>query len=371
MAKFRSRLAIEGLEDRRLLAVNAFFNEATNTLVVQGDGAADTVDISQNDNRVTVRARAGTGLSTAESAGPFVTNGSARFTVQGQFNIVVDLAGGNDNLTIRNVDDFEPLERSPEGLGNVIVETGDGNDRVTLVNVEGDNLLIDSGAGNDAVTLSDVEMSNQLDISTGAGTDVLTLSRVEVGDEDDADNADDPAVEEFLAAAVDEGIFDGAEDVFGAEVGLDISTGDGNDVVTLNRVDVGDNDSTTDVVFEALIDTGIGNDIVSVVNSEFADAVDIVLGAGNDTLSILGSEFDAEFTADGGAAGTDRITLGDNEFALARAEVLAGITGFERSTIRRNEFSSRDDDDRRGGRDDGDRDDNDGRGRGRGGRGRS
>src|SRR5688572_6335199 len=110
MAQSQKRLQLEALESRQLLAVNVFLNEETNTVVVQGDDQADSVAVFQSGNQVVVRARGGTGLSNEETGGTFVTDGQATLDVEGQFNLLVDLAGGNDNLVVRNIDDFEADE---------------------------------------------------------------------------------------------------------------------------------------------------------------------------------------------------------------------------------------------------------------------
>jgi hypothetical protein len=89
--------------------------------------------------------------------------------------VVVDAGAGNDTVAMRNFPG-EGEETSPE-IGNLTVNTSGGNDLLTLENLEiRNNLFASLGAGNDFLDAFGLTVNGNAFIDAGAGNDDVTIA---------------------------------------------------------------------------------------------------------------------------------------------------------------------------------------------------
>jgi hypothetical protein len=144
--------------------------------------------------------------------GATTINGKAAVTVSGVTDDTkIDLAGGNDQLTVNNGAVFPKDLRISIGSGtdtvslaNITVDgdlevenrtysngSASGNDTVSLgtVTVLGD-IQIQTGSGNDTVQISSSTFNGKLEVDLGAGDDSLSLVNSKVGNDFQVDGGD-------------------------------------------------------------------------------------------------------------------------------------------------------------------------------------
>lgn len=142
----------ETLESRNLMAVTAFFSEATGELLVEGDDA---------DNHIAIVADEVGGLHAIshDASSPVVIQGEAP-TVNNTRSIVINAHGGNDVVRV--------LQGSPYSSYKFLVHIDGGAGDDLLIGGAGDNTLL-GGDGNDILIVGD---GNDTLIG-GDGVDVL------------------------------------------------------------------------------------------------------------------------------------------------------------------------------------------------------
>lgn len=356
----KTRLHVEGLEDRRLMAgdLNAYVSGGT--LFIRGDDAANGVSIVQQGlNRYSV-----TGFSTG--TGNTLVNGqSAVRTFSGVTNdINVQLFGGDDAVIITQDDSLRqnflgsvggssgPITTNPEAPNraqtdpirttvpqNLFIDTGNGNDTVganvrigrdghggvgTIITGDGSDgvrversvvkstLVINTGNQNDDVVLANVGIAGTLNTHMGAGNDLFRANRyvadtavINTGADTDAgirianSHTDHDTV--LLTESGNDAV---VVSNYSAGGNMVVNTGTGNDTI---------NGSQIRVKGDATLDSGSGSDRVALADLNVLDDVFIFLGSGNDVLRIQDSRADRVLLR-GGADVDNFFNAGGNAF---------------------------------------------------------
>jgi len=214
---FETRLGVERLENRELMAGNVFATVSNNTLYITGDSNANSVEVGSLSGVVFVSGTDNT-----------LINGRTQIPI-GNFrgNIEVKLGGGNDRFQLSGVEDrvFRKVDvnmgsgdwesvnlafahfsgsvniNSLGRLGNSVtvgngsvagdlkIETGLGNDWVALSSTVGGNLTLNTNGGHDQVNVGptvgggDIQrlrIGGRLMVDTGDGRDQVNLDRLNV-----------------------------------------------------------------------------------------------------------------------------------------------------------------------------------------------
>lgn len=155
-----SRLQLEPLEDRRLLAFTSTL--AGSTATITGDGSSDTfiVDVSGGNLRHN-RATAGDAGFASDLDWDTVNGGvQSLAAVGGSFLNFVDLGGGDDTLTLgtASVAASSILARIQTSSG------GAGNDRFNIndsARASGNTYIVDDNGGTNSITATGINIDNQ------------------------------------------------------------------------------------------------------------------------------------------------------------------------------------------------------------------
>jgi len=342
------RLAMEGLENRTMLAGNVNVFVEGGTLFIVGNDAGNGVSVHQVDTgRYVV-----TGFALAGSATTLNGSGSVRIVTGVTNDINVDLNAGNDVFCMSQsaarrqacADELSgftagPIAPSPEAPNpntttsqtrvprNLIVNADAGNDGVGVhARIGSDDLkgfdfggighiITDGGA--DSVIVERTTAFDDLLIETGDADDFVRTFRVRtwdfffasLGNGHDTMNATDyhgfhshliggigddtirvrdfhAEQEVFLFGEAGDDLITG-HGVTGIE--LQIITADGRDRVQLRNSHVGD----------LHIDTGLNNDNVTLDSVTVIDELTVFLGNGNDRFNISNTSADSAYI-DGG-----------------------------------------------------------------------
>jgi len=318
--RLRRRLVLEALEP--LCMLSSVTLDELGMLQVQGDDAADEIAI--------------VGLGGDKSGDTVeVTIGGKTATYGHVFGIVVDTAGGNDDVSVMG---------KWSALSQLSLDLGDGDD-VAICGCNsfgGDlDLRLDLGDGDDVAAFepdNDFEGALQLTIDAGAGDDKVSMQ---------CDSAHDTAVVSLaLGAGNDTATF--YENEFDGAVQLAVDAGAGNDAVSftcngmhdaaiLSRtLGAGDDaavfdENMFDGPMRLIIDGGGGNDEFAFTENTCADGCDLRadLGAGDDAVTWVGNTFDGslQLTLDTGA-GSDVVSLQCNQRdGLRDATIIAILLG--------------------------------------------
>jgi hypothetical protein len=277
---------METLEVRRVPVGNITAAVQNGVLTVTGDNAANDVEITGNlSNRVTV---AGFNLTKVNGVAPINGKSVVTFT----------------------------------GITDVVVVSNDGNDRV-VINGNPDavrfrDITVDTGAGDDTVELRNVFATDDVNIATKNGKDRVTLIRVTVGGAGIDSNQNDLNVNtaRVSSGAADNDIVQFVE----VKVRRDVSIQTGADVDTVLLQDprllipfLASQAKAIEIADDLTIDTGDADDRVTLNLVNVNDDISIELRDGNDTLRVIRTTAN-EFNADGGS-GQDTLFPLDNLFA--------------------------------------------------------
>jgi hypothetical protein len=277
---------MESLEVRRVPVGNITAAVQNGVLTVTGDSAANDVEIAGNlSNRVTIA-----GFNQTKVNGVAPVNGKSVVTFTGITDVVVVANDGNDRIVIKGNPD--PVRFR--------------------------DITVDSGAGDDVVEIRNVFATDDINVTTQNGKDRVTLVAVNVGgagvDNDQNDiivntartssNAPDNDIVQFVDVSVKRDV--------------SIQTGADGDAVQLFDPRVlnpfqARQARPTDIGDDLTIDTGDADDRVNLNLVNVADEINIELRDGNDALSVVRTTAN-EFNADGGS-GQDTLFLLDNVFA--------------------------------------------------------
>lgn len=313
----RTRLNIECLEDRNLMAGNVTAYTSGGNLFIEGDDAGNVITVeSYRDGIVQVR-----GFNDPFGV-PTVVNQSSNglrlfYGVNG--NIVMHLKGGNDLVRVTNlviggdltVDMGPGFDQFSTGRDALIGAARFGNTQPGPLYVQ-DQLIVVTGTESDFVFQSDTHVLGVSKIDLGYGDDVLTMQRpafsganveyfgdlsVLPGEGNDAIN-----ITGFISRSVtiDDklGVLNAqitSADVYGT---LKFITTNGNDNIRIAATNVrgnieadteGGNDffSFFGIANDIKIHAGYGNDTVQLTSS-LVDELITTLESGNDTLDLSG-----------------------------------------------------------------------------------
>lgn len=243
----RTKISLESLEERAVLAGNVLVQFLSGDLVITGDGSSNDIEI-RSTGTIDEFKITGIGTTINGRSGPFVFD---NFDFTG--DIRVKMKGGNDRVLMHGADSgFGDLD----AWDDLSINMGEGDDKLYLKYIQtGGNggteqdVLIDLGRGNNYMRADFLDVADDLRISTpdlspisSTTTTKLDLRNLTVEDQVDID--------------------------------LQWSIG----VANLNRV-------TCD---EMLIDLYGQNDKLSVLNST-ARVVDLDGGSGTDDLNLSGN----------------------------------------------------------------------------------
>jgi len=215
--------------------------------------------------------------------------------------------GNNATFTTGDGNDFALLSAVLVG-NNAIVSTGNGSDAIGMEGIEvGNNLIVNGGHGSNEVAISFADVGNNAILNSGNGDDFLGVLGLDVGNQllINAGGGDDVVYVDFVTVGnitninlgsgfdtllmfnspeagkglniVGSGSNDITLDGVTTSFFINIVTANGSDVVSLHQVDT----------FNALISTGGGDDVVTILDSTF-HFLEVLLGKGDDTLIMGG-----------------------------------------------------------------------------------
>ncbi len=393
------QLSFEGLEGRQLMAGNVTAAVRGQTLVITGDAAANNIAIVATDNDRYAVIGIDTNVNRSEDA--FVTTRAIRniqVSLNGGDDVLLatsDATGLSDvffdafelDLADRDIDaaalqglidDVNPAE-SFSVPGNLTILGGQGGDVVGIVGSVGGNVLaqlsdfgtdaanffamdglappvdefsvgggvlVTGGGQNDSVAVANARIQGRLaaelgnganvfvtvasQVGTtftytgGAGADIVATGDVDVGSSmavvtrggsDEVYTAIDTVGDTRVgrSLSIDTGLGDDTVGVSGTtEVSVVVNTGDGNDEISVIDTIAGGNIS---------IMAGAGNDLVDVQNIDVNRVFQAALGLGNDVLTGSMWIVNQSVYIDGGP-GDDDVTLEDLAVEQAISVVL-------------------------------------------------
>ncbi len=324
--RFKSRLRLESLEKRLLMAGDVTVSVSGGVLTVRGDANPNSIQIS------------GTGVAGQYLISGFVddtlnlpttvNHGAAPVLVTGVTgDVIINLGNGNDELGIDNAvvagnliinddgganflelgqhsllvnkdvvvntagnGDQTILEEGIFTVGNHTVTTGGGNDYLNLIATgaaayasTGKNETISTGAGYDVYTVGSMYVQGALSVDTGSEADLISIVNTGVG-----------GSAKFVGGSGDDIL---AFDHLTVGGNLTVDGGSGNDQISFNVATING---------ETNILGGSGIDQIKVAG---ATAKKVTLDAGNDQdhVQITTSKVDSLFAFLGG--GDDDITI--------------------------------------------------------------
>jgi len=264
-----ARRHVERLESRWAMAgnVTAAMN-AAGDLIISGDALANPIGIEGTGN-------------------------PGELTVQAFSDDLLQpttLNGGTVPITFTGV------------TGSVVAFMGAGNDSISFVRarVEG-AVVLDGGTGTDHFFLGQgtfngvppLSIGRELILRGGIGFNRVFQEYVEVGTSEIIDFGSEEGRVHFVDT--------GTGFVSNIAMDLVIRTGDSNDIIEVNRVNVGR---------YTLVDTGFNHDTITVDRSQFGNSTALLSGDGNDLISINRTTFNAMYVDTG---------LGHDFFGMIRS----------------------------------------------------
>jgi RHS repeat-associated protein len=170
---------IEPLEQRLLLAGSVKVRLDHGSLLIQGDGRGNSIEITpdQSNGGVLIEGRTQNGL-------PTLVNGKASLTTRGE-NITVLLGTGDDvvevrdiqfrdNLLIRNKGGRDQIRVINSSIhSSSVLRTGRGEDHICFQSSTAENLKIRLGAGTDRLDLNDTQIRGVSTLNGRGGIDTL------------------------------------------------------------------------------------------------------------------------------------------------------------------------------------------------------
>jgi hypothetical protein len=319
----------ENLESRSLLAGNVTTNFAGGVLTLTGDAAANNIQVSQLQNGDWQVKGIGTTIDNSHNAPTFTGVTDIATDMQGAADIVKvsggtlsgdilirDTGGGADIVTVNNIH-----------ATNITADTGAGNDSITLLNCNAAGSINTSGLdGADTIVVNKCHAAGGMNLDASGivdGGDHVSVfaSSAESLDIVTVDGSDTILVNNFVASigeifidASESGAGNDTVTVIGVTAGTDllIDVGNGSNVVSIHNataatglnVDAGGNSAGNNVISisgvragdESSVNTGDGNDAIAIVNSHFGQnqtptddvqGLYVESGLGRDAVSIV------------------------------------------------------------------------------------
>ena len=256
-------LRAEGLESRQMLAGDVAVEVVDGRLRIEGDEVDNQIEVVQGE-------------------------------VEGTY-LITGLSGEGEDAEVTLINGVEHSEDNPlavEGVRHGVSMTmGEGSDFVALMGFEGEQTPAEEAEGeaDDASRLFRHRRGPAIRVSLGNGDDEFVARNLQTpslhvrsGDGNDLVDISDSTIRR----------------------GVSIGGGEGDDTVSLSGVEAR----------RAFISTGIGEDVVTLVDSVF-NVIGAHLGAGEDTLDVSGVTALRGVYFNGGE-GIDTLNLGEgNDFA--------------------------------------------------------
>lgn len=304
-------------------------------ILIEGNGINNDVDLGDGADLLTINGAVSRGVVVA-GAGDDTVNLNVG-TVASVSGYDVALGDGNDEMTVTGVGshyihggagndtvnlfgdntrpwwDYDEEEEDEEedglvngstvngGAGVDNVNGSEDNDSITAINVE----HIFGDAGNDRIQIyrTNEDPTGNVSVDGGWGNDTLEIAQAIDG------LVRTYHVESIIGSAGNDTVH--ATDVSRWDDNLVIDAGGGNDNIT-----VGNGNAGTSSVWDATVDGGTGDDILTVT---VQDDADVSGGNGNDTITVSAGD---EAIVDGGA-GNDVINV--NVFNNAYSSIDGGL----------------------------------------------
>jgi hypothetical protein len=373
----RRLIALETLERRTVLAGAVTAALTDGVLTLTGDAEANSIVISSDSTTGDLLLRGAVGGDAATSIVVDGEDPADSVSLSGVTDVVLDLAGGADNVVLTDLDlagsltgslgagkdslaigsadsvatgvtlndDSELAAGEVTIGGNIDLEGNGGADllRLAEATITGD-LSFAGGAGNDRVVaqgnLETNVVGGDVSIDVGAGSNVINLRNLDIGGSltangEDADNVDVLLRNVPIGADLTLNLSDGADTVsiVGAAGGdatnvagdVTIAAGAGEDDINIRRLmaenvmlNAGAGDDVVDLrrleVTAALdVRTARGDDQLTLANLETA-TLTIGTGGGNDTLSTLLQNVTATNAVIRTGGGNDKLDIRDSAF---------------------------------------------------------
>ena len=279
---FNTKLSFERLEYRRVLAGNVQAFVTDGVLVVNGDGLANQIEISQDTG--------GSFVLTGEDTTVNGANEPAVFTPSFR-HVAISMQGGNDEVVVRAM-------RVPS---NFTFLGGEGSDRLTTHGLRAYHFHAEGQAGDDAFDLTQaIDQSSYLYL--GSGNDVVLAKDVASG-------------RNFKVFA------DGGDDTF---VASNLNVGRKLEL----HMHEGQDDILVEGSFRAglytLINTHSGNDFVGLLpninggRGSYGGSLRISAGDGNDNVAFDSGLRGSSFVSVNGDSGSDAFQRGGSTLGFNR-----------------------------------------------------
>ncbi|MEH2109077.1 DUF4347 domain-containing protein [Nostoc sp.] len=252
-------------------------NDIANTLTISGGIGSDILDVDDSGDTTDNIAILNDNQIRGLGMGGLINYGSFE-------NLNLKTGSGNDILTVESTHD-----------GETNIDTADGSDRIYIENIYG-LTTVRGGKGDDNITVSNSQqmlndIANTLTISGGIGSDILDV-------DDSGDTTDNIAI---LNDNQIRGLGMGGLINYGSFENLNLKTGSGNDILTVESTHDGEtNIDTADGSDRIYIENiyglttvrgGKGDDNITVSNSQqmlndIANTLTISGGIGSDILDV-------------------------------------------------------------------------------------
>jgi hypothetical protein len=229
-----------------------------------------------------------------------ITGSAGADTLVGDASSTISAGAGNDALT--------------GGTGNDTLTGGAGNDTITT---DTGNDTVDAGEGNDTVILSDTDASSSDVVDGGNGTDTLVMTENVTADEMVGYTGFEVLRFDQTISGQDLALIPGTNNLTtlrhsDAAAAL-VVTNAPTSITTLNVLDNGGANSTSDISFARLIDSGT-NSLTLTANNAAATDYDAITISNEETITLTS----------GDTAGTDSLTIDDLTAADATSITVTG-----------------------------------------------
>src|SRR5262245_39221837 len=246
------RLGVEPLEGRLTPAGNVTASLVGGQLTVVGDDAANDIRVIQSGSTLTITGQVGTTVN---------GSASATFSADSLSKAEFTMRGGDDHVFLIAL----------RASNDVVIEMADGDDIVEVSNVRtGNNLTVKGGQGDDLFGVANTTVGGDLNAELDEGEATLFLTRMNI-----AKNLSVITKDQDDLISIDGAITVGED--------LTIETGKGDDIVTVADLVTA---APVSVGKSLSIDTDEGNDRVTLVDVVAGEDVNVSTGKGDDTVRL-------------------------------------------------------------------------------------
>ena len=279
---------VQKLETRALLAgvVTVAISKAGD-VTITGDSKDNVVTVNIDDGEINIDPSDDTRIKVGKTTFAPGENVELAKSTAITGNLTVKLGGGNDEFVVE-VDQNSTVgtEAKPK---NVNIDGGTGDDEIVISVDDADltifgKLTVTSGSGDDTVAISaedggEIAVGGNTSVNSGTGIDLIVIS-------------DGDVIEDLLGTGLDDESADAEKDInFGGTLNVNASTG--NDEVAVIGVAVEKG---------ATLDTGLGDDVLAVVDVNVGGDLKLTFG---DLNALLNVSVGGKITGNSGS-GNDR-----------------------------------------------------------------